>query len=544
MPFAARAQSSVLYSNNFVNGAEWSLKTIPAGADCGVVPTANFSTNTLPGFAYQIDSWGGGASGWALSSSNALAGSNWTVQAQAKWTKTYHPTIPYYGVGGLLLCSGTNGPSGTNYIWLGFVRGDYDSTGNSWSYPTADWNLGGISGSQTFTGAGAFRDFTNSIPIRLQVSRTNGSDTLTFILDSPLDGTFTNTLTFAGGQLAALDTLQYVGFMNYYSKWQYDNVVVTGAASTVVYANNFEPVPAAGWNAMTPTYGANCGVVESSYFAGSSLAYLIDGFGGGAAGWALNSSPVLAGSTANWTYQGSTKFTQTRITDWDPNQPAYYGTGGLLLCSGTNGISGNNYLWLGFQRLYYNGNDDPNAWVAPTAEWNLAGLTGGGIIYSWSTWANGVTTTRDYNGACRDLLSYTPFGLTVSRTNGSATITYVLNSPVDGSRTCTITFTGAMAAALDTLHYVGMMNYFSDWQYDNLVVTGVSAPPPTLGITVSNATARVFWPSTSDPGFVLESTSDLASPTWGSAGTPFVEGGNNVVTNSLTGSALFYRLKK
>ena len=72
----------------------------------------------------------------------------------------------------------------------------------------------------------------------------------------------------------------------------------------------------------------------------------------------------------------------------------------------------------------------------------------------------------------------------------------------------------------------------------------VTEQPPTLGITVSNSLTTVYWPASSDPGFVLEANSDLTSTNWVDAGTPFVEGGNNVVTNSIQGDALFFRLKK
>jgi hypothetical protein len=86
------------------------------------------------------------------------------------------------------------------------------------------------------------------------------------------------------------------------------------------------------------------------------------------------------------------------------------------------------------------------------------------------------------------------------------------------------------------------MTYYREIDVFGAPSTGT---PPTLGIVVSNSVSYVYWPATSDPGFVLEKNSDLTSPTtWVNAGTPFVEGGNNVVTNSLTSGPLFFRLKK
>jgi hypothetical protein len=71
-----------------------------------------------------------------------------------------------------------------------------------------------------------------------------------------------------------------------------------------------------------------------------------------------------------------------------------------------------------------------------------------------------------------------------------------------------------------------------------------AGPPPALGISASGSNVIVSWPSSMDPGFALESTTNLASPTWVSAGTPVVIGDQNVVTNAIPPNAQFYRLKK
>jgi hypothetical protein len=71
-----------------------------------------------------------------------------------------------------------------------------------------------------------------------------------------------------------------------------------------------------------------------------------------------------------------------------------------------------------------------------------------------------------------------------------------------------------------------------------------AGPPPTLSIAVSGTNAIISWPSSTDPGYGLQSTTNLMSPNWLSAGASYVVGTNNVVTNSISSSAQFYRLKK
>lgn len=81
--------------------------------------------------------------------------------------------------------------------------------------------------------------------------------------------------------------------------------------------------------------------------------------------------------------------------------------------------------------------------------------------------------------------------------------------------------------------------------YNDVDTLTVSAgPPPTLGITASGTNAIISWLSGTDPGFVLQSTTNLASPIWSSAGTPATIGNQNIVTNALNWNAQFYRLKK
>ena len=80
-------------------------------------------------------------------------------------------------------------------------------------------------------------------------------------------------------------------------------------------------------------------------------------------------------------------------------------------------------------------------------------------------------------------------------------------------------------------------------QFSALILSS-GGQPPLLSISASGTNATISWPSSTDPGFVLESTTNLVSPTWVSAGTPVVIGDQNVVTNALVPEPHFYRLKR
>ena len=235
LPSAGWSQLSTVYSNNFESYTPdsypspsnplpgWTTMPSVYGVTPSIVTPAVGS-----GQALELVSFGGGATGWMLVSSNLLAGStsDWQVSATTKWTGSYHPSLPYYGVGGLLLSD--NLPSDVltgNWLWIGYSRGNYDGTGKSWSLPIMEYNLGGVAGSMPVTGP-AFRDFPEHAPIPMSISRTGGSDTISLLIDSPTDGPVVRSNTFTGAQAAALNSLVYVGFANYYSDWEYDNLTV------------------------------------------------------------------------------------------------------------------------------------------------------------------------------------------------------------------------------------------------------------------------------------------------------------------------------
>jgi hypothetical protein len=65
-----------------------------------------------------------------------------------------------------------------------------------------------------------------------------------------------------------------------------------------------------------------------------------------------------------------------------------------------------------------------------------------------------------------------------------------------------------------------------------------------LKIIASGTNAIISWPSSTDPGYALQFTTNLALPNWLGAGSPSIVGTNFVVTNSISYSAQFYRLTK
>lgn len=68
-------------------------------------------------------------------------------------------------------------------------------------------------------------------------------------------------------------------------------------------------------------------------------------------------------------------------------------------------------------------------------------------------------------------------------------------------------------------------------------------PPPALTFTRVNTTDTLSWP-TADPGFGLETTTDLLSNTWTTLYRPDELNGTFSITRTSTDPARFYRLKK
>jgi hypothetical protein len=72
----------------------------------------------------------------------------------------------------------------------------------------------------------------------------------------------------------------------------------------------------------------------------------------------------------------------------------------------------------------------------------------------------------------------------------------------------------------------------------------VTGPAPTLGIAVNGTNAIISWPSSTSPSYALQSTTNLVTPAWVSAGAPVTIGPQFVVTNALNLNAQYFRLAK
>jgi hypothetical protein len=467
-PSALRAQTDVIFAESFqpVQAEGWNAMSWNLGAAAGVVPTTQF----WPGsYAYTLYAYGGGAAGWAQYNTPLLAGkSAWTYQAKAKYVQSVKDGTPqpgWYGEGGLLISSG-EGQSG-NWIWVGWNNaiGEFDSN-TSWAQPIIYWNLGGQSGGGIQWGPG-MRSFRQGDPFTLKIERSGSTITLT--IDTPVDGQRVEIKEFTGDAAAALDTLQYIGFINYFSQWEYDDVSVSDADGEI-YANDFENGGQPGWN--TTSVGSYWWDRGDTGGTNGLFAFRNESTGGGAAGWAVYTAPVLTNTSTNWSYSGLAKWTASH----NPGVP-YYGNGYLLLAAATNIGAATDFVSVGFTRGDYDGTG--NSWAFPFYEYRLNG-----------TYASGAFTV---GGAFRDFTDSPPINIKVSRSAGSSDLTFVIDTPLDGSRTNTLSFTGEEAAALDGLQYVGLMNYYSTFQFSDLQVTtsGDLAPPSALAYTPSSQTATV-----------------------------------------------------
>jgi hypothetical protein len=76
------------------------------------------------------------------------------------------------------------------------------------------------------------------------------------------------------------------------------------------------------------------------------------------------------------------------------------------------------------------------------------------------------------------------------------------------------------------------------------VITPAPASPPTLDIALAGSNVVLNWPTSGTSDFQLEATLSMSAPAWSGTGSPTAIGATNYVTNSLTGDAKFYRLKK
>jgi len=95
-----------------------------------------------------------------------------------------------------------------------------------------------------------------------------------------------------------------------------------------------------------------------------------------------------------------------------------------------------------------------------------------------------------------------------------------------------------------TTHYYRVRACNAGGPSGNSGTISLATTPPTVAFTRQGANLVFSWP-TNTVGFVLEYATNLPATTWTTASpAPVVVGGQNVVTNTVSGGARFYRLKK
>jgi hypothetical protein len=69
-----------------------------------------------------------------------------------------------------------------------------------------------------------------------------------------------------------------------------------------------------------------------------------------------------------------------------------------------------------------------------------------------------------------------------------------------------------------------------------------TSPPPALKIErASSGAVRLLWPAEDERMFLLRSNTNLSSRNWAPVSPPpTILGGNNVVTNAISGTQVFY----
>ena len=166
---------------------------------------------------------------------------------------------------------------------------------------------------------------------------------------------------------------------------------------------------------------------------------------------------------------------------------------------------------------------------------DTAALQNLAVSQTTATWTRGGSSPQFARVAFEsstDNLNYTPLG------NGTAS----------GSNW---TLTGLNLPSGQNLyirargHYRGGYANGSESIQESVRNAFIAPPPPRLNIQRSANTNVVLSWTTNFTGFTLESNTNLNTNVWSVvAPAPVVSGTNNVVTNAVTGSARFYRLRQ
>jgi hypothetical protein len=165
----------------------------------------------------------------------------------------------------------------------------------------------------------------------------------------------------------------------------------------------------------------------------------------------------------------------------------------------------------------------------------LQNLIGTQSTVTWTRGGSSVRSTRVTFESSTDNVAYTPLG------NGTAA----------GSNW---TLTGLNLPTGQNL-YIRARGYYSSGFYNgsesvtesvrNVFLTPLVATPPLLNIQLSVNTNVVLSWAASFAGFTLEANTNLTTNAWSVVSpAPTVSGTNNVMTNTVSGSTRFYRLRK
>jgi hypothetical protein len=132
----------------------------------------------------------------------------------------------------------------------------------------------------------------------------------------------------------------------------------------------------------------------------------------------------------------------------------------------------------------------------------------------------------------------------INPNSGSVTQSFNLSGFTAGTVTPWIT-SGTLSLAQQSaiaVNGAAFTNVLPAMSVVTFVGPAVVPPPPILGVTNQGGNIILSW-STNAASYSLEYSTNLASTNWNPVPPlPVVVGSQNVVTNSMSGGAVFYRL--
>jgi len=130
--------------------------------------------------------------------------------------------------------------------------------------------------------------------------------------------------------------------------------------------------------------------------------------------------------------------------------------------------------------------------------------------------------------------------VTISTTTVGTSISFTTNGIQPTSTTGTLYNSPVIIRTTTTLKAIACDSILTN----STVTTGLyTIMPPALAIKTTGTNVILSWPASADPGFVLQFATNLVSTNWVGGGTPVTNGGLFMVTNAVSDSTRFYRLK-